>query len=236
MAPDILHKTYGINETLGIGWSLNISVVTLNNKTMNKFMLTTLTIALFGLFSAFTSAEAPAPEAAPAWNLDKVHTSVDFTIRHFFTEIAGHFSGFDAELNFDPADLAGSSVGFTVEVASVDTRNESRDGHIQGGDFFDAGTYPQMTFKSSSFKKGSGEQEYLVTGSLQIRDVVKEVTLPVTFLGAMENPMKAGSYVAGFKTTFKLNRTDYGVGTGDWASTAVIGDEVNVTVNVEANR
>ncbi len=203
---------------------------------MQKFTLTFLTITLLGIFSAFTPVQAPTPTAAPTWTLDKVHSSVNFNIRHFFSDVAGSFDTFDGQVAFDPADLAGSSVTFSVDVASVDTKNDSRDGHLQSPDFFDAASHPKMTFKSTEIKKGKEEKVYDVTGQLTIRDVTKTVTIPVQFLGAMENPMKPSTYVGGFKTSFSLNRTEYQVGTGDWAATAVIGDEVDININLEVNR
>lgn len=200
---------------------------------MKNFMLTLTAFASIAVLSAFTPAKAPV--TAPTWDIDAVHSSVSFTATHFFSDVLGTFDKFDGTVNFSPDDLDGSSVEFTVDVTSVNTKNEKRDKHLQSEDFFNAEKWDTMTFKSSSFKKGK-KGMYTVTGDLTIRDVTKTIEVPVKFLGTMAHPMREGTYVAGFTCEFTIDRNDYGVGTGDWAATTVIGDEVDVTVNLEVHR
>lgn len=199
---------------------------------MKSTVFAALGLFLLTVFSAFTPVQAP---TAAAWKVDPVHSSVSFSIRHFFSDVVGSFDEFDGELFFDENDLAGSSVNFTVNVASVNTKNEKRDGHLQSADFFDAGTFPTMTFKSSAFKATEEKGVYHVTGTMTVKDVSKEIEIPVKFLGSMDHPRREGMKIGGFSAEFSINRTEYKVGTGNFAATATIGDEVTVKVNLETS-
>lgn len=172
---------------------------------------------------------------APKWEIDKMHTSVDFSINHFFSSVTGKFKDFDGVIHFDPANLKGSKAEFSVAVKSVDTDNEKRDGHLQSADFFDAVTYPKMSFKSTRFEKKSAN-EYLIHGKLTIKNVTKDIALPMKVLGTMDNPMMQGHILMGVVFDTKLDRTTYGVGTGSFAATAVVGDEVTIHIPMELNR
>lgn len=172
--------------------------------------------------------------ASTPWTVDASHSSVTFEIRHFFAKVPGEFKKFDADIKFNPEDLAGSSINVTIPIASINTDNERRDGHLKTADFFDAETYPTMTFKSSSIKK-TGDGTYVANGSLTIKDVTKKFDLPFTVLGMMDHPMRENTVVAGISSEFQILRNEYGVGTGDYVSDAVIGNEVYVTINLELN-
>lgn len=92
-----------------------------------------------------------------------------------------------------------------------------------------------MTFKSTKIEKKS-EKEYLVYGKLTIKDKTKDIVLPFKVTGEMEHPMMKGTVILGLTTNLKINRNDYGVGTGDWAATMVVGDEVDINIHMELNR
>lgn len=171
---------------------------------------------------------------APSWEIDKNHSSVTFSVRHFFASVVGSFEEFDGTVKFDPEDLAGSSIEFSIKVASVNTKNERRDSHLQTADFFDAEQWPEMTFKSTSISK-DGDQ-YSAKGEMTIKDVTKTVDIPINFLGQMEHPRREGSYIGGFSSEFTIDRNEYGVGTGNYVETATIGGEVEVTINLEVSR
>ena len=197
---------------------------------MNKTMLNIAKIMVLGLFLSFTTIDA----VAPSWNIDKNHSSLSFEVTHFFTPVVGPFKDFEGSLNFDPENLDGSNAEFTVQIASVETDNDKRNGHLQSEDFFDAKSYPEMKFTSSSFAKRG--DDYILTGKLTIRDVTKEVSIPVELLGLGDHPMKKGKLITAMRAEFSLNRNDYGVGSGSWTATAVVGDEVKVSILLEANR
>lgn len=216
----------------------------IHNKTIQttsfimKSLLTVLLLAVsLPMFANDTTKNTPLVVAdAPAWDVDASHSSVNFSVRHFFTPTTGKFDSFEASVNFSPDNLEGSKVMFSIDVASVDTDNEKRDGHLQTADFFDAEKFPKITFESTEFiDKGNGL--YHVKGNMTIKDVTKAVEIPVNLLGVKDNPMPQmkGKKVAGFQINTVINRSDYGVGTGNYATDAIIGDDVKVEVFVEAH-
>lgn len=197
---------------------------------ISKFKTIGLTILLVSL-----ALNRSAAQNATKWKLDKSHTSVDFSINHFFSAVTGKFTDFEGDFNFDPNNLSGSSANFTVSVNSVNTNNGKRDKHLQSADFFDAKKYPKMTFTSSKFEKKS-DNEYLLHGKLTIKDKTQQVVLPLKVTGEMEHPMMKGTVILGLVIDTTLDRTKYGVGTGDWAATMVVGDEVKIHIPMELNR
>jgi len=169
------------------------------------------------------------------WKIDKAHTSVNFSINHFFSSVTGKFTNFDGDINIDRNNLKASKVNFTIMVNSVNTDNKKRDEHLQSPDFFNTKAYPNMTFKSTKIEKKS-EKEYLVYGKLTIRDKTKDIVLLATITGEMEHPMKKGTIILGILIDTTLDRTEYGVGTGNWATSKVVGDEVKIHIPMELNR
>ncbi len=196
--------------------------------------------ALVAIF-ALSALAIPASAEAAAWNADPNHSQVNFAVDHFFTPVTGNFGEFEITLAFDAENPANSSVEAKIAIASIDTGNERRDGHLRSGDFFEAEQHPYMTFKSSSVEK-VGENEFVAHGPLTIKGTYKEIELPFTLLGVKQLPepmqeMFGGvKEVASFKAATTIDRGDFGVGVGDWASDLVIGDEVEIEIYVEANR
>ncbi len=119
-------------------------------------------------------------------------------------------------------------------VNSIDTKNEKRDGHLKSEDFFNAEKWPYITFKSNKIES-TGENKFVAHGTLTIKDVSKEIKLPFELLGVKDHPMQENSLVAGVTADTKLDRTTYNVGVGNWASDAVVGDEVTVDLMLELN-
>jgi polyisoprenoid-binding protein YceI len=172
---------------------------------------------------------------ATMWKIDKSHTSVNFSINHFFSSVPGKFTDFDGVIHFDPNNLKGSEADFSVAINSINTDDAKRDKHLQSKDFFDAETYSNLSFHSTTFEKKS-DKEYLIHGKLTIKDVTKNVSLPLKITGEMEHPMMKGTIILGLVIDTTIDRTDYGVGTGDWAATMVVGDEVKIHIPMELNR
>lgn len=195
--------------------------------TIKKFGFAVL-ITVLGVFTANA-------QNATMWKLDKSHTSVNFSINHFFSAVTGKFKTFDGNFQFDPNNLKGSKAEFTVSIKSVDTDDKKRDEHLQSEDFFDAKSFPNMTFKSTKIEKKS-DKEFLVYGKLTIKDKTKDVILPMKITGEMEHPMMKGTIILGVVIDTTINRTDFGVGTGSWATTMVVGDEVRIHIPMELNR
>ena len=169
--------------------------------------------------------------AGEIYTIDNVHSNVTFTVRHLVSKVSGQFRDFGGTMTIDFENLDASSVEFTIETASIDTRNEKRDGHLRSADFFDAEEYPEIIFKSSKITKVD-DDTYVVAGTLTMRGVSKDITLTVDYLGSM-NAM--GGTRAGFELSTTVNRKDYGVSwnrptdTGGW----VLSDDVAVNIALE---
>jgi polyisoprenoid-binding protein YceI len=172
----------------------------------------------------FASAQA----AVETYKIDPVHSSVGFTIRHFFTNVPGTFTKFSGTIVVDRANLENSTVEARIEVASVDTRNGMRDDDLRSDKFFSAVKLPAITFKSTSWKK-TGDDTYDVTGNLTIRDVTKEVVLKTKSLGF--GPGMKGAMLSGWEATTTLDRNDFGI----TAYPKVLGDDIAVTITIEAD-
>ena len=172
----------------------------------------------------FASAQA----AVETYKIDPVHSSVGFTIRHFFTNVPGAFTKFSGTIAVDRDHLENSTVEARIEVASVDTRNGMRDDDLRSNNFFSAAKLPAITFKSKSWKK-TGEDTFDVTGDLTIRDVTKEVVLKTKSLGF--GPGMKGAMLSGWEASTTLNRNDFGITTYP----KVLGDDVAVTITIEAD-
>ena len=169
------------------------------------------------------------------WNIDNNHSNILFKINHFFNEIPGTFHDFGGEVVFDPENAGNSEFDIEIMVASVDTNVQDRDEHLRTDDWFDAQSYPTMHFQSSDVEQ-VGDNQYVARGQLRIKDVTREVELPFEFLGVREHLMRENTLVAGLHGNLTINRTDFGVGVGDYASTAVVGDEVNIEITLQVNK
>lgn len=198
----------------------------------HRFTYFSLALLFLGLTSFTTG---PDVNGAPEWKIDKNHSSISFTINHFFTPVHGSFDVFEGKVIFDPEDPGSCSAEFTVDLTSINTKNQKRDGHLQSEDFFNTKKWSTMKFVSEKFES-IGEGKYMVHGKLTIRDVTKDVTIQLDLLGIMDHPMRKGTRIASFKSEFTLDRNDYGVGSGDWVATTVVGDEVTVSLSFEVNR
>ena len=197
----------------------------------------TITRTLAVAAAALTLTAAADPEV---WNVDPNHTEVTFEVRHFFTPVTGKFEDFDVDLLFDAESPENSRVSAVIDVASIDTNNERRDDHLRTDDFFNAERFPRITFESTSVRR-TGENTFVATGPLTIKDVTRTVELPIRLLGIKDVPesmqeMIGAERVASFQAELTIDRRDFGVGTGSWAETAVVGADVKIKLLVEANQ
>lgn len=144
-----------------------------------------------------------------AWTFDPGHTRVGFSARHaMVTTVRGTFTDVTGVINLDVDDISASTVEVTLAAASVTTNNEQRDEHLRSVDFFDVETYPHIVFRSSTIDEVE-EDNFMVVGDLTIRDVTKQVAIPIALLGIQRDPM--GNLRAGFEATRRLNRRDFGL-------------------------
>lgn len=172
--------------------------------------------------------------AKTKWALDASHSSVDFSVKHMmFANVKGTFNEFDATIEADPTDLTTASIEFSVNTASVDTRNNDRDAHLRSADFFDVENHPKMTFKSTSVKK-IDEGEYQATGNFTIRETTKPETFTVIYGGSGKDPW--GNEKVGFSVEGTINRSDYGLTWNAALETGgvLVGDKVKISLDVQA--
>lgn len=171
--------------------------------------------------------------AQTKWGVDAVHSSVKFSVEHLvISEVEGQFKKFDGGISSKTPDFSNAEINFTVDVNSIDTDNEMRDKHLKSPDFFDAEKYPNMSFKSTSFKKVSGNK-YLLTGNLSLRGVTKPVKFNVTYGGIAKDGY--GNTKAGFKASTVINRFDYGL---KWNSVteaggATVGKDITIDLKLQ---
>jgi len=164
--------------------------------------------------------------------VDAVHSNVAFSVRHLVVaKTRGRFGTFEAMVTIADDPLQ-SKVEATVQTASIDTGDEGRDNHLRTGDFFEAETYPTLTFVSTRIKPDGGDYE--LTGDLTIKGVTKPVTWELEFNGVVTDPW--GNTRAGFSAETEVNRKDWGL---DYnavleAGGVLIGEKVKLSLEIEA--
>lgn len=149
------------------------------------------------------------PELTGEYALDPAHTRIGFVARHaMVTKVRGAFNDFTGTLRIDGADPAKSGAELTIQVASIDTRNADRDGHLRTNDFLAAEEHPTITFVSTAMRQ-TGDTTFDVTGDLTIKGVTKSVTVPFEFEGNAKDPF--GNERIGFEGSATISRKDFGV-------------------------
>jgi polyisoprenoid-binding protein YceI len=171
--------------------------------------------------------------AVGTYAIDPSHTELGFAVRHMaVSKVKGRFSTFEGTIVIGehPAD---SKVSVTIDAASVDTRDENRDGHLKTNDFFDVENHPTWKFESTSivYEKGT---EFQVVGDLTIRGVTKSVTLDATLEGVVKDPY--GNHRVGFSASTSIIRDDFGVAFGAVmeAGGLVVAKKVDIQIELEA--
>lgn len=177
------------------------------------------------------------PAQAAEWALDNAHSEVGFNIRHMMvTDVHGAFDKYTGTIVVDDKDPTKSQINVDVETASINTKNEKRDGHLKSADFFDAAKHPKMTFKSTKVEKGAKPNTFKVTGDLTLRGVTKPLVLDVEISDEWQDPKEWGGNVhRGAKAVGKINRQDFGL---TWQTKldkggVVAADEVAIVINAE---
>ncbi|MBW8765376.1 MAG: YceI family protein [Geodermatophilales bacterium] len=141
------------------------------------------------------------------WDIDPVHSTVGFVVRHMMvSKVRGFFRDFSGEI-VTAEDPANSSVTATIELASIDTRQEQRDAHIRSADFFDVENHPQMTFRSTGVRADGAD--WVVDGELTIKGNTRPVSLALELNGF--GPDAYGGTRAGFSARTEISRSAFGV-------------------------
>jgi polyisoprenoid-binding protein YceI len=169
------------------------------------------------------------------WKIDPMHSEADFAITHMaISTVHGSFHGLSGVINFDPADLAKSSVEATIPISTVDTGVTPRDNDLKSPKFFDATQFPTMSFKSTSVRKAG--DHYDVIGDLTLHGVTKQVVLKLEEPGKVETGMDGKSVHRGFTATTTIDRKDFGLAFNGMLKSgdAVLSDEVRIEIDIDA--
>ncbi|OZC67575.1 hypothetical protein CH276_03765 [Rhodococcus sp. 06-470-2] len=178
-----------------------------------------------------TTAIALPELTAGTWVIDPAHSTVGFTVRHLVvSKVRGRFQNFSGTITV--AEDGTPSVDAEIDVASITTDNEQRDGHLKTADFFEVEKFPNATFKSTSVKADGGD--FVVTGDFTLHGVTNSIDLKLEFNGV--NAGMGNGPVAGFEASTVINRKDFGIsidmpleGGG-----AVVGDKITLNLEIEA--
>ncbi|HZD64792.1 MAG TPA: YceI family protein [Acidimicrobiales bacterium] len=177
--------------------------------------------------------EVTIPIRTGQWQIDPTHSSVEFSVRHMMvSKVKGRFTSFSGTITAAEEPLR-SSVQASIDLASIDTHDETRDAHLRSADFFDVEQYPTMTFSSTALRQEG--DHYLLSGDLTLHGVTRSLDLDLEANGVGPDPW--GGVRAGFTATTQLNRKDFGL---TWNAAieggggVVVGDVIRVTLEIEA--
>lgn len=164
--------------------------------------ITSLFVGLFFLLTSTTTT------AQHTYQLDPIHTFVNFGVERFMVgEVTGHFNEFSGTIHYNPKDISQTNISATIQVESIDTGFETRDGHLKSSIWLDAENYPDMVFKSK--KVDLVEEQLMITADLTIHGVTKELTFPVDVKGPFDDPTK--NTTLGLSADLQINRQDFGI-------------------------
>ena len=172
--------------------------------------------------------------ATKTWAVDPIHSEVHFKIKHLMiTNVTGSFNIFAVSVATEEENFSKAKISFTADVASVNTGNEQRDGHLKSADFLDATSYPQIKFIATKTENVDNDGSYELYGDLTIRDVTKSIKLDVEFGGVVKDMY--GNTKAGFTINGKINRKDFGLA---WsgiteAGGIVLSEEVKIMSEIQ---
>lgn len=187
-----------------------------------------LILALIAVFLTFNL------NAQTVWKQDPNHSKLGFVVTHLsIADVTGYFTTFDVTVNSSQADFSDAVIEMTADINTINTGIEARDKHLKSADFFDAATYPTMTFKSTSIEK-SGDKTYKLKGNLTMHGVTKEITVELIHRGTIQNPMANNADVAGLQILGTIKRSDFNIGSTfpDFA----ISDEVRIKADGEFSK
>jgi len=165
------------------------------------------------------------------WDIDASHSEVGFVVRHLVvTKVRGRFAKFSGSIVTAENPLE-SSVDISVDLDSITTNSDQRDGHLRSADFFEVEKYPEMTYKATGARQDG--ENFVLDGELTLKDVTKVVPLTFELNGFSADPW--GGTRAGFSATAQINRKDFNVNfEGVQNGLAVVGDKIDIHIEVEA--
>ena len=167
------------------------------------------------------------PAAAATWNVDYAKSRLGFTVQWSGEAFVATFKSWKADISFDPADLAHARAAVTIDLESETSGSSDNDDGLQGPEGFSTGRFPTAKFETMGFT-AKGGNAYVATGRLTLHGVTRPVTLPFT--------LTIAGNVAHMTGKVSVLRTDFGLGTGEWAAPTPIAHEVTITVDLTATK
>jgi polyisoprenoid-binding protein YceI len=171
--------------------------------------------------------------ASDSFEIDRKHSNVQFSIRHIISTVHGRFSKFGGTISLDSSDIGKFTIELIVQDSSINTDHEGRDRHLRSKDFFSVDSFPTSTFKSvRSYEK---DKQFFVEGDFTMRGITKRITVPFELLGVVG---KGDEAVLGLHSTFKIDRTDYGILWNNLLDSGgtLLGNEVTINIEIEARK
>ncbi|MBD8038314.1 YceI family protein [Solibacillus sp. A46] len=170
------------------------------------------------------------------YSVDFFHSSINFSIKHMMiTKVHGTFDSFAAHIEASKIEeLNDSYIRFEIDVASINTRDSSRDHHLISADFFNADRYPKITFISKEIT--SDQHQIKLHGDLTIKDVTRPVTFEVTYNGCVKNPWGIDTY--GYTCQTEINRSDFNLTYNDSLESGglLLSEQVKISVEIQLNK
>ena len=173
--------------------------------------------------------------ASDSYTLDVGHTYIGFDVERFMVgEVSGRFNEFSGDLTMEGDDLSTLQVDVTIQVNSLDSNNETRDGHLKSGIWLNAPEHPEIKFSSTGISGSEGN--YRMTGDLTIRGVTKSLEFPVELSGPFQDPTR--QQTVGIKADLEIDRFDYGISFSKTMDNGVlfIGKTVKIKIRALAQK
>jgi polyisoprenoid-binding protein YceI len=182
---------------------------------------------IIGAFLIASATVTPASAGTADWTLDKSASRLEFSATQTGKGFKGAFSSFDADIRFDPANLAAANIVVTVNTSSAATGDKQRDAALPTSEWFATKAFPAATFAASKVI-AQPDGSYVADGTLTIRGISKPLELPFAVEISGDRAVAEGEV--------KLVRTDFGVGQGEFATDEWVGFDVAVRFHIEASR
>jgi polyisoprenoid-binding protein YceI len=170
------------------------------------------------------------------WAIDPMHSEIEFKIKHLMiSNVTGTFKKFNGTVTKKSDDFENADIQFSMDANSISTNQEMRDKHLKTAEFFDTEKYPQINFKSTSFKKVK-DNNYALIGNLTIKDKTKSIEIKANFGGIAKDAQ--GNLKAGFEVTGTINRKDFGLISNSLTDTGgmVLGEEIKLAANIQVSQ
>jgi polyisoprenoid-binding protein YceI len=184
---------------------------------MKKLILVALIFAGTALQSAH----------AADWKMDAPSSKIEFAATFETNPAPGVFKQFDVQLNLDPEKAAGGRLDVTIKTASADMASADINKAIAGPEWFDFAKFPQAEFHATDIRRTQANN-FVARGMLALKGVQQPVEVPFTWSDSADGATMEGK--------FTVKRGPFGIGTGEWVATNVIGPDVTVTFHVRLRK